>query len=155
MSDTKLRIRKATQILKEDHQAMKKLFRQYETEDEESAQRSLFDDLKTLLSVHTKIEEEIFYPAVERAEDERAGELVREAREEHGIATTLLDQLMRLDPGDDAFESKIGVLEEAVLRHAEEEESKIFPLFQDLERAEQDRVSEMLESRRRELSGDE
>jgi hypothetical protein len=46
------------------------------------------------------------------------------------------------------------VLKENVLHHAEEEQDDIFPVFEDLDLAERDRVSEMLQSRKRELSGE-
>jgi hemerythrin superfamily protein len=152
MADTKLRVRKATQILQEDHQAVKKLFEDYDQE-EGSERTSLFQEIKNLLTVHAQIEAEIFYPAIERSDDERAGELVQEAHEEHRLVQALLDELTRLIPGDASFHAKMKVLQENVLRHAEEEESEIFPLFQHLERAEQDRVSEMLQNRKHDLSG--
>jgi hemerythrin superfamily protein len=157
MSDTKLRVRKATAILKEDHEAVKKLFQDYEElDDSEGRGRdALFEQIKTLLTIHAQIEEEIFYPACERADDEEAGDLVREAREEHRVVKTLLDELSALTPGEDRFESKMKVLQENVLHHAEEEQNEIFPVFDELDRAKRDRVAEMLESRKRELEGEE
>lgn len=156
MSDTKIRVRKATTLLKEDHQAVKKLFRDYEKLDDSEGRgrEALFEQIKRLLTIHSQIEEEIFYPACERAEDEEAGDLVREAREEHRMVKTLLDELSSLTPGEDRFEAKMKVLQENVLHHAEEEQNEIFPVFDELDRPKRDRVAEMLESRKRELEGE-
>ena len=95
MSDTKVRVRKATALLKEDHQRVKKLFTRFEKLDasRETDKTELFDQIKKELTVHAQIEEEIFYPAVEGAQDEDADDLVREAREEHRIVKTLLEEL--------------------------------------------------------------
>jgi len=156
MSDTKLRVRKATLLLKEDHQAVKKLFQQYDGVEKSlwSERKSIFDRIQKLLDVHSKIEEEIFYPAVARVDDERAGLLVREAQEEHRIVKGLLDQLTGMTPDSEDFEAKMAILKESVLHHAEEEERDLFRLFRHLDRDERDRVSEMLDSRKRSLMGE-
>jgi hemerythrin superfamily protein len=156
MADTKVRVRKATALLKEDHQKVKKLFSQFEKLNaaRDSDRTQLFDQIKKELTVHSQIEEEIFYPAVERAEDEEADDLVREAHEEHRIVKTLLEELSALSPADPQFDAKIKVLKENVLHHAEEEQDEIFPVFDSLERMERERVSEQLQARKRELMGE-
>jgi len=156
MSDTKVRVRKATALLKEDHQKVKKLFAQIEKlgPSQEPDKGWIFDQIRKELTVHAQIEEEIFYPAVERADDEEADELVREAHEEHRIVKTLLEELAALRPADSRFDAKLKVLKENVLHHAEEEQDEIFPVFDQLERAERERVSELLQSRKRELTGE-
>jgi hemerythrin superfamily protein len=156
MSDTKVRVRKATALLKEDHQKVKKLFERIEKLDasRETDKGWIFDQIRKELTVHSQIEEEIFYPAVERAEDEEAAELVREAHEEHRIVKTLLEELSTLRPADSRFDAKIKVLKENVLHHAEEEQDEIFPVFDQLERSERERISELLQARKRELTGE-
>ncbi len=157
MSDTKVQVRRATTLLKEDHQTMKKLLVQLEKlEDaDEMRKAQLFSRIKQLLTVHAQIEEEIFYPACERSVSDEADELVQEAHEEHRIVRTLVDEISTLAPQDRQFDAKIKVLKESVLGHAEEEEKDLFPIFEDLDREEQDRVSERLYVRRRELSEEE
>jgi hemerythrin superfamily protein len=61
---------RATQLLKADHTKVKKLFRQFgqTTERAVKTRQRLVDRIATELDVHVKIEEEIFYPAVERVE---------------------------------------------------------------------------------------
>src|SRR5262245_40018901 len=125
MSDTKIRSRKATQILKDDHEKVRALFAEYDelTEGSNAARMHLFMELKRDLTIHGEIEEEIFYPAIERREEEDAEirEKVNDALEAHQIVRTLLHDLASLTPEDQAFDAKIRALQECVLRHAEEE----------------------------------
>jgi hemerythrin superfamily protein len=153
MPDTWIRAPKATSLLREDHEKAKGLIREIEMLGEEEADQkeALFERLRRELTVHAQIEEEIFYPAVAAAEDPEAGELVQEAREEHRAVKELLEELGALAPDDDEFEAKLAVLRDHVVEHAEEEEADIFPLFESLDRDEQEMTSETLDARRRDL----
>jgi len=96
--------------------------------DRSTAKRAqLFDELKTELQVHTKIEEEIFYPAVRALRSKDARELVIEANEEHAIAKSLIKQISELEPDDETYKAKCKVLMDVVLHHAKEEEKHMFP----------------------------
>jgi hemerythrin superfamily protein len=154
MADTKIRIRKATTLLKEDHRTVKRLFAEFDKlEDSETTELArIFEEVKKELMVHAQIEEEIFYPAVEKAENDEAQELVREAHEEHRLAKMLIEEISAMQADDDQFCAKMKVLKDSVLHHAEEEESEIFPIFEDLEKEEQDRIAEQLQSRKNELT---
>jgi len=156
MAETKIRARKATALLKEDHQKVKKLYRDYEKlEDEEADEKSeIFRKIQKELEVHAQIEEEIFYPAIEEGGEEEAGELIKEAHEEHRVVKTLLEELSGMTPGDEDFDAKLKVCMENTLHHAEEEESEIFQLFDKLEKDTRDLVSEQLAERKRELMPD-
>jgi hemerythrin superfamily protein len=156
MSDTKVRVRKATSLLREDHQKVKKLFTAFEKIDEDDVEKKaeLFDEIRTELTIHARIEEEIFYQAIEGSGDREAVELVKKSREEHRLVKKLLEELSETpDSGD--FEAKLQVLKENVLLHVEQEQENIFPCFDALDKEARDRVSESLASRKRELSRDE
>ena len=157
MADTKIRTRKATSILKEDHRKVKKLFAEFDNlEESDMAEMArIFETVKKELTVHAEIEEEIFYPAVQKAEDEEAEELVREAREEHRLVKMLIEELSGITADDDQFCAKMKVLKDNVLRHAQEEEKEIFPVFEDLDKEEQDRISEQLYVRKQEITPEE
>ncbi|HEX7901095.1 MAG TPA: hemerythrin domain-containing protein [Planctomycetota bacterium] len=157
MADTKIRVRKATALLKEDHQNVKKLFLSYERadEEEEGQKASIFDTLRKEIEVHAQIEEEIFYPAIQTSDDSEAGHLLREAAEEHRLIKQLLQELEPLTPGDEDFDAKLKVLKDNVLHHAEEEQEQIFPIFDALPRDDRDEVAERLSIRKRELTGEE
>jgi hemerythrin superfamily protein len=79
-------------------------------------------------------------------------EIVREAEEEHKVVKTLLAELSEMTPDDDKFDAKMKVLIENVEHHAEEEQEEMFPLFDELDKTEQDRISQQLADRKNELS---
>ncbi|HVR85635.1 MAG TPA: hemerythrin domain-containing protein [Planctomycetota bacterium] len=158
MADTKQFPKlKATSLLNEDHKKVKRLFAQFETlqESDDAGLVGIYEKVDKELRLHAQIEEEIFYPAVNNAQEEKAEGLVLEAREEHKIVKTLLDELSELEADDPEFCAKMKVLKESVLHHSEEEEREIFPVFYTLDRSVQDDVSERLNRRKRELSLDE
>jgi hemerythrin-like domain-containing protein len=114
----------AIALLTEDHDYVKKAFRAFEKMDEED-QPALVKQVLQALKVHTRIEEEIFYPAVRKAiKDE---DLMNEAEVEHDSAKVLIRQLERMKPGDPKFAATFTVLGEYVNHHVKEEESEMFP----------------------------
>jgi hemerythrin superfamily protein len=154
MSDTKVRVRKATMLLRDDHKKVKKLVSSCQKLDaaEDAERMQLFEQIKKDLGLHTQIEEEIFYPAVRRAPQEGASELVQQALEEHRMVKTLIDEISGLSPSDETFASKMEVLQESLFNHIRKEEDEIFPIFGELDKQDQTRVSEQMDSRRRELT---
>jgi hemerythrin-like domain-containing protein len=114
----------AIALLMEDHDYVKKAFRAFEKMDEED-QPALVKQVLQALKVHTRIEEEIFYPAVRKAiKDE---DLMNEAEVEHDSARVLIRQLERMKPSDPKFAATFTVLGEYVNHHVKEEESEMFP----------------------------
>ena len=118
----------ATKLLKSDHDEVRAMFKEYEkTGDRATSKKAkLFEQIRDALTVHAKIEEEVFYPAVKAARSEEAKDDVREAEEEHRIVKTLLSELDRMKPSDEQYDAKMKVLMESVEHHAEEEEKEMF-----------------------------
>ena len=118
----------ATKLLKSDHDEVRAMFKEYEkTGDRATSKKAkLFEQIRDALTVHAKIEEEVFYPAVKAARSEEAKDDVREATEEHRIVKTLLSELDRMKPADEQYDAKMKVLMESVEHHAEEEEKEMF-----------------------------
>ena len=77
------------------------------------------------MTVHTQIEEEIFYPAAREAIEK--SELIDEAIVEHGSAKQLIAEIEEMDTGDELYDAKVKVLGEQVRHHVEEEEDELFP----------------------------
>jgi len=77
------------------------------------------------LTVHAKIEEEIFYPAVRKAIKDT--DLMDEATVEHAGAKDLIAELESMQPGDDLYNAKFTVLGENVNHHIKEEQNEMFP----------------------------
>jgi len=114
----------AIALLMEDHEYVKKAFRAFEKMDEED-QPALVKQVLQALKVHTRLEEEVFYPAVRKAiKDE---DLMNEAEVEHDSAKVLIRQLERMKPSNPKFAATFTVLGEYVNHHVKEEESEMFP----------------------------
>ena len=78
-----------------------------------------------------RIEETIFYPAMEKHEELK--DMVLEAIEEHKQVKTLLREMDDLVNDSEKFEPKLTVLKENVEHHAEEEEEgKMFPKVREI-----------------------
>ena len=77
----------ALELLKKDHQKVKELFEKAE-EAEAKQQEKIFEQIKTELETHARIEETVFYPAVQ--EHEELKDMVLESLEEHKQIKTLL-----------------------------------------------------------------
>jgi hemerythrin-like domain-containing protein len=119
---------KATDLLKKQHKSVKALFKQIEKTEDGRSRRQLMDEVANELKIHTKIEEEIFYPAVREIGSSKAEEMVDESFEEHHVVDLVLAELPKVDPEDERFEAKMTVLSELVEHHAEEEEDEMFPM---------------------------
>jgi hemerythrin-like domain-containing protein len=117
----------ALQLLKEDHDYVKKAFRAFEKMDHSDHDRmkALVSQVCEALKVHTQVEEELFYPAARKAlKDE---ELMNEAEVEHDSAKNLIRRLERMKPQDPKYAATFTVLGEYVKHHVKEEESEMFP----------------------------
>ena len=87
--------------------------------------RELFSRIKTELTVHETIEEEIFYPALKS--HPRAKAIVLEGIEEHNVVDNLLGELSAIAPSQEVWGPKATVMRENIEHHIEEEESDMFP----------------------------
>lgn len=133
---------KATELLKKQHREVKGLFRQVKKASDARGRRAGIDEIASKLEAHMRIEEEIFYPAVQEIGTKKAEELVPEAYEEHHVVKLVLKELPRVDPKDERFEAKITVLEELIEHHVEEEEEEMFKVAGKLG---DDRLAELAE----------
>ncbi|WP_426105751.1 hemerythrin domain-containing protein [Massilia sp. TSP1-1-2] len=118
----------AISILSADHRELQDLFEQYAAlgESAGSKKKHLADDICMALTLHTMVEEEIFYPAL-RPADKNAADLLDEAAVEHAGAKDLIAQIQDMDPDDDLYDAKVKVLGEQVAHHVTQEEKEMFP----------------------------
>lgn len=118
----------ALDLLRADHDRVRDLFREFDqlkgSDEDDERKSELVDEICYELTLHTMIEEEIFYPAVRAATDD--SDLMDEADIEHAGARELIGQLEVMYPGDDHFDATVTVLGEEVTHHIEKEESAIF-----------------------------
>jgi len=117
------------ELLKNDHDEAKELFKQYEKAGDNALAKklALFEQIRDALTVHMDIEETIFYPAVKAVRDEKVKDEVREADEEHHVVKILLGELGKMNLSDEQFDAKLTVLKENIEHHVEEEEGELLP----------------------------
>jgi hemerythrin superfamily protein len=110
----------AVALLKADHKQVKTWFEQFEKSRSDKVKQKLATDICKALTVHTEIEEEIFYPAFLAATKDK--DMHHEAIVEHDGAKKLISQIEGSNPSDDYFDSKVHVLSEMIKHHVKEEE---------------------------------
>ena len=154
MAKSKAKAAGAIEMLKEDHEKVKKAFKEFEKldrEDTEAAQQlvqTVCEDLK----VHTTLEEEIFYPAAREAlEDE---DIMNEAQVEHETAKMLIEQLENMEPDDPNYFATFTVLGEYVMHHVKEEEGEMFPQAKKAKDLDLEALGEQMRARKEELTAE-
>lgn len=146
----------AIQLLREDHKTVRGLLADLESTTRRGAKKraSLLARLAQEIDVHTRIEEDIFYPAFKEAGDKSDdAKLYYEAREEHRAAGEMvLPDLLKTAPDSEEFGGRAKVLKELVEHHAREEEREMFPRARQLLTAAQLReLGERMMERKQEL----
>jgi len=115
----------AIALLKEDHRTVEKLFSDFESAKGDGRKQTLARRICLELTVHTMIEEEIFYPKCDGKIEE---DLLKEAYVEHDAAKLLIAEIEAGDgKDDDFFDAKVQVLGEEIEHHVREEEKELFP----------------------------
>ena len=133
-------------LLKQDHQTVADLLEKIDktTERGLKTREELFTRVKTELDVHAKIEEEVFYPALENEEETR--DITLEAFEEHRLVKQLLSELESMPKDDEQWTAKFTVLKEQIEHHVEEEEGEMFTKARKvLSKEDQEALGERLE----------
>ncbi|HEY4371328.1 MAG TPA: hemerythrin domain-containing protein [Burkholderiales bacterium] len=116
----------AIALLRADHKLVTELFGKFDKMKGDGPQKkALVERICNELTVHTKIEEEIFYPAARPAIKD--GDMMDEALVEHNGAKQLIAQLRNLQPGEDMYDAKVTVLSEYIKHHVKEEQNEMFP----------------------------
>src|ERR1700712_4125441 len=116
----------AIALLKADHRKVEGLFEKFEAAKSDSKKKGLADQICLELTVHTKIEEDIFYPACKGEVEE---DLLKEAYVEHDGAKVLIAEIDAGGPDDEFYDAKVKVLSEMIEHHVEEEEKRVEGMF--------------------------
>jgi hemerythrin superfamily protein len=112
----------AVALLKADHRQVEQWFDDFVKSRSVEKKKQLATNICTALTVHSTIEEEIFYPAFLAATKDK--DMHHEAIIEHDGAKKLIGDIESSDPSDDFYNSKVSVLSEMIKRHVKEEEQK-------------------------------
>ena len=117
----------AIELLKQDHQEAADMMDELETADKGSMNttKEMFRQLKEALTLHTQIEEQVFYPALEQHEETK--DMIGEAYTEHNEVKEMLAEMSTMAAGSDEFMDKLTELRDSIEHHVEEEENELFP----------------------------
>src|SRR5437773_2602108 len=101
----------ALKLLKKDHATVQNLFSKFDRTGKTSHEKKneLFVQIRRELQIHSKAEEEIFFPALKSLNGD-GRRLVSEALKEHKDIDRLLLQIARLTPADKNFDEKVETL---------------------------------------------
>jgi Hemerythrin HHE cation binding domain len=116
----------AIALLKADHRKVEDLFAKVKAAKGADKKQQLVTEICTELTVHTIIEEEIFYPACKGQVEE---DMIEEAYVEHDSAKVLIAELEAGDPSEEFYDAKVTVLSEQIEHHVAEEEKRSEGLF--------------------------
>ncbi len=101
---------------------MEKWFAEFAAARSGARKQALAKDICQALKAHTRIEEEIFYPAFLQATGDK--DIHHEAEVEHDGAKQLIAQIETIGPDDEYFDAKVKVLSEMIKHHVNEEEKR-------------------------------
>ena len=130
----------AISLLKSDHRKVESLFARYEKSKNSGVKAKLAREICLELSVHTTIEEEVFYPAIKFTVDPDIND---EAYVEHDGAKALIAEIMAGTPDDEFYDAKVKVLSEQIKHHVKEEEQRGGMFAQAKDDGDVDLVAEM------------
>ena len=133
----------AIALLKADQRKVEELFEKFESAKGRKAE--IAKQICMELTIHTIIEEEIFYPACREAV---ADSKLDEAQVEHDGAKLLVAEIEAGAPGEEFYDAKVKVLSEEIKHHVKEEEKRAQAKAADLDLKE---LGEQLAARKAEL----
>lgn len=118
----------AIDLLDADHLQVHGLFQSYRelvrTRAPALQRRALAEEICMELTIHAKVEEELFYPALREAlQDE---ELLDEAEGAHGSQRELVAQILATAAEDELYDARVAVLSDYVERHVRNEREQVF-----------------------------
>ena len=140
----------AVALLKADHRQVEQWFSQFDKANSKSKKQQLADNICEALTIHTTIEEEIFYPAFLQATKDK--DLHHEAVVEHAGAKNLIAEIQDMSSSDDFFDAKVTVLSEMIKHHVKEEEQP-GGMFAEAKKSKMDlqQLGEQMAARKQEL----
>lgn len=118
----------AIDLLDADHLAVHAMFQSYRELVRTGAaalqRRALAEEICMELTIHARLEEELFYPALREAlQDE---DLIDEAEDQHGSQREFVAQILASQPEDTLYDARVAVLQEYVERHVRQEREQVF-----------------------------
>jgi hemerythrin superfamily protein len=117
----------AIDLLKRDHREVETLFSEFAKAEDDSQRIELAQRICSDLSIHARVEEELFYPAARDALGHDDASLVYEANVEHAGLKQLIGEINGSSVDNEMFSARMQVLKEYVQHHVREEEMRLMP----------------------------
>jgi iron-sulfur cluster repair protein YtfE (RIC family) len=135
----------AIDLLKKDHRKVESLFQNFNdgggltgvvkrltgNAATPARRRALAEKICQELEVHTRIEEQTFYPAVRQLREQRLEELVGESLREHATVKKQIQSARAAMGHEDDLRARMSEVQECVEHHVREEENEMFPLVEE------------------------
>lgn len=118
----------AIELLEADHRALLRLFAEYADlvrhDVARGKRRALAQRICTELAIHSRLEDELFYPAARDALGDE--DLLDESGEHHAAIGDLMAQVLTMRAGDPLYDARVAVLREYTERHIRQEREQVF-----------------------------
>ena len=108
--------------LEQEHRKVEAIFSRMESATDQSAQRSLVQELETALAPHMQTEESQVYPVLAEVDESMATEAENEHSEARDALVALKEQI-----GQPGYRDALETLKSGIEHHVEEEEGQTFP----------------------------
>lgn len=141
----------ATQLLRDDHKVIKGLIIQSETAETRAPEMrgGVIRELFMYLEIHSRLEEEHFYPELEKYPE--TASLIVVSIEDHEQLKKLIQGLREMDPITAEFEDQLEELISLAPFHIETEEQSLFPLAEKLLGPRLEELGRQMHTRKAEL----
>ena len=114
-----------TSMIRLDHTHAVSVFHQYTQYKSPRTRQALAETLCLALEIHAQLEEEIFYPAMQRVEQNEP--VLKKSVPEHDELRRLIAKLRASSPHDDDYDDTVAELMRDVLHHVADEETMLLP----------------------------
>ncbi len=114
-----------TTMIRMDHGHVMSMFHRYKHRSTPKAKKALADTICLALEVHAQLEEEIFYPLMQRLATDQ--DVVDKSKPEHDDMRQLIHRLRRTRPSDRTYDDVFMALMNDVIHHVADEETILLP----------------------------
>jgi hypothetical protein len=135
-------------LLKSELEAVTTLFDQFESARSTTQKKAIVQQICRALTIHAQLEDEIVYPALQRALSDRA--LVPRAKEQQAILRSLIAEVQGVEPDAEAYDAHVRLMSEHVKQHVEEQ-NEVFPKTRSSSKLDVTELGAQLASRKQEL----
>lgn len=113
------------QLLEQDHRTVQDLLTRIERSHDGREREAMFRNVKNALELHSRFEEEKFYPSARKATG--LNDEIEDDLEEHEEADLLMNTIAGLDASSKEWMERVKDLRRTLDHHIRDEEERLFP----------------------------